>query len=332
MRGYFMSKPSLIYAKKKQLISTGIYILILTATSCLSSAEEQHPRPEGGQIIVQPVRKNVFMLAGAGANITVQVGEDGVLLVDTGSGPLSDKVIAAIRKLSDKPIYFIINTSANPDHTGGNFIISKAGQNQRDVHLKAEIIAPLAVQDAMAAPKGNVAPRPSGEWPSDTFTTPQKDFYFNDEPVVILREPSAYSDGDSMVFLRRSDVVCAGEIFNLMNYPLIDLDKGGSINGIIDALNRLLVITVPKKNEDGGTMVIPAHGHVSDEGDVVYYRDMLTIIRDRVIAMIKEGMTLAQVEAAKPTLDYDPLFKDAGSSWTADKFVEAVYASLQKGH
>ena len=131
-----------------------------------------------------------------------------------------------------------------------------------------------------------------------------------------------------MVFFRRSDVLSTGDIFSPRLYPVIDIKNGGSINGEVDALNRILDLTVPADKQEGGTYVIPGHGRLCDEADVVEYRDMVTIIRDRIQDMVKRGMTLDQVKAAKPTMDYDPLYGATSGPWTTDQFVEAAYRSL----
>jgi hypothetical protein len=166
-------------------------------------------------------------------------------------------------------------------------------------------------------------------WPPSTFSNKQKDLYSNDEPVVILQVPNAVTEGDSMVWFRKSDVVVTGEIFNQASFPFIDVAHGGTINGILDGLNTVLEITVPKHNQEGGTMVIPGYGRIGDEHDVLEYRDMLTIIRDRVQAAIKKNMTLAQVKAMKPsaTYEYEPRY-NRDPAWTADMFVEAIYRNL----
>ena len=157
------------------------------------------------------------------------------------------------------------------------------------------------------------------------------DFYSNDEAVNIIHVPEANTAGDSMVTFRKSDVVVTGEIFNETSYPFIDLEHGGGINGIIEGLNQVLEIAVPKHLQEGGTMVIPGHGRIGDEHDVLEYRDMVTIIRDRVQNAIKKKMTLAQVKAAKPsyTYEYDLRF-GKNPAWTPDQFVEAIYKSLSK--
>ena len=173
-----------------------------------------------------------------------------------------------------------------------------------------------------------VAPTPQNAWPTETYFNAFHDIYFNNEGIQMIHIPDAITDGDSIVFFRRSDVVSTGDIFMTTNYPIIDLQNGGSINGIIDALNFILDLTIPADKQEGGTMVIPGHGRLCDEADVVEYRDMVTIIRDRIQDMVKKGMTLEQVKAAKPTRDYDPLYGSTTGFWTTDMFVEAAYKSL----
>jgi len=141
-------------------------------------------------------------------------------------------------------------------------------------------------------------------------------------------EPAAHTNGDSLVFFRRSDVIATGDIFNMNSFPVVNVDKGGNIQGVIKALNVVLDITIPKHEQEGGTYVIPGHGRLTDEHDVLEYRDMVTIIRDRVQNMIKKGMTLEQVKAAKPTLEYDGRYGSTTGPWTTDMFVEAVFKSL----
>jgi glyoxylase-like metal-dependent hydrolase (beta-lactamase superfamily II) len=174
----------------------------------------------------------------------------------------------------------------------------------------------------MSAPDGKQPAASFDALPTDVYRGQQKDLYFNGEPVVLLHQPAAHTDGDSMVFFRGSDVISTGDIFVTTSYPVIDLDRGGSIQGVIDALNRIIDITVPAALQEGGTLVVPGHGRICDEADVVEYRDMVTIIRDRIADLLKRGRTLEEVKAARPTEDYDPRY---GSS-TA--FVEAVYRSL----
>jgi glyoxylase-like metal-dependent hydrolase (beta-lactamase superfamily II) len=307
-------------------------LAIGAAVSSLSPAQQT------AELHVLPVQGNVYMLVGAGGNITVQIGNQGVLLVDTGLAQNSEKVLAEVRKLSSRPIRYIINTHVHADHTGGNEAIAKAGVtitggnvagNITDAAEGAAVIAYQAVLDRMSAPPAaGEAAIPFGALPTDTYITNQKHMFFNGEGIEIIHEPNAHTDGDSFVYFRRSDVVSAGDIFTPGNYPVIDLKRGGNIQGIIAALNKLIELTIPADKQEGGTYVIPGHGRLCDQADVVEYRDMATIIRDRVQNLIKKGMTLEQVKAARPTRDYDPEYGTTTGFWTTDMFVEAVYRSL----
>jgi cyclase len=282
-----------------------------------------------GEIEVLAVQGNVYVIAGAGGNVAVQVGDDGVLLVDTGLTQYSDKVMAAIHQLSSKPIRFLVNTNARPDHTGGNELFAKAGSKMGGGLLVggyagdgAMVIAHEAVLKAMSAPAGKTAPTPSAAWPTDAYPGESKEIYANAEGIEVLHPGAANTDGDSIVYFRRSDVVVTGDIFSMTSYPVIDVQKGGSFNGVLAALNRVIDITIPKDWQEGGTMVIPGHGRIADEADVVEYRDMITIIRDRIQDMIKKGMLLQQVKDARPTRDYDGRYGDPAA------MIEAAYREL----
>jgi cyclase len=270
------------------------------------------------------VQGNVWLLVGAGGNIAVQIGDDGVLVVDTGLAQNADKVLAAIKKLSDKPIRWVLNTHFHPDHTGGNEALSKAGR--RTNGQPAEILSHENVLTRMSAP---AAGRPTASWPTDTYFPEEKDIFFNGEAVMLYHEPNAHTDGDSIVFFRRSDVVVAGDTFVTTSYPFIDQASGGSVQGELNALNRILDLAVPAHEQEGGTYVISGHGRVCDEADVLEYRDMVTIVRDRIQDMVKRGLTLEQVKAAKPTLDYDRQYGSTTGFVTTAGFIEAVYKDLK---
>ena len=288
------------------------------------------------QLHILPVQGNISMIVGDGGNITIQTGKEGVLVVDAGFAPIVPKVTAAIKTLSDKPLRYIINTHFHGDHTGGNEGLAKTGAiiaggnfagSTPDIGNIATIVGHENVETRMSEQK----PAPSGDaLPRDLYHTASKDMYFNGEGIEIIHIPNAHTDGDSFVYFRRSDVLATGDIFTPQNYPIVDIDHGGNINGLIAGLNRIIEITIPADKQEGGTYVIPGHGRLCDEADVVEYRDMATIIRDRVQDMVKKGMTLDQVRAAKPTRDYDPLYGSTTGFWTTDKFVDAVYASLTK--
>lgn len=290
------------------------------------------------EVHVWPVQANIYMIVGAGGNVVVQTGKDGVLVVDTGLAPMADKTLAAIQSISNGPIRYIINTHYHPDHTGGNAKIRLAGStiaganvagDIQDAAVGAQIISHINVLNRMSAPTGAQEPTPQDGWPTDTFLSDQKKLYFNGEGVDILHQPAAHTDGDSIVFFRRSDVIATGDIFTTTAYPIIDLAAGGSIQGTIDALQKIVDMIIPVYGQEGGTMVVPGHGRLCDFGDVLNFREMTIIIRDRIQDMIKKGMTLEQVKAARPTQDYDPLYGSSTGFWTTDKFVEAVYKSLK---
>ena len=295
------------------------------------------PQQASAEIEVLPVQGNVYLLAGAGSNITVQIGPLGVIVVDTGLARMSDKVLAAIRKLSDKPIQYVVNTGADADHTGGNDNIRRAGVtitganvagNLTDAMEGAQVIAHENVLNRMSAPTGKQAPTPFGAWPTETYVSGQKELHFNDEPVQVIYQRNAHTDGDSLVLFRHSDVISTGDIFVTTSYPFIDVERGGSVQGELDALNNILDLAIPKHDEEGGTYIIPGHGRICDEFDVLEYRDMVTIIRDRIQASIKKGMTLDQIKAARLTLDYDARYDAKSGPGSAGSFVEAVYKSL----
>lgn len=314
---------------------------------------------QNADVRITQVRKNIYMLTGAGGNIAVSAGPDGGLIVDSGRAEMSDKVVAAVQRLGRqlmaeaspgnptpfKPIQFIINTSALPDHVGGNAKIAKAGRTftggnvagdlrglgEADPEEGAQIYAYQTVLNRMSATMPPSAPgktpltaTPTTAWPTVTYDGDVLNFshYFNGEAVQIIHQPAAVTDGDSMVYFRGSDVLVAGDIMLTTTYPNIDLERGGSLQGLIDGLNHILDIAVPEFRLEGGTMIIPGHGRICDSADVAYYRDMVTVLRDRIQDQIRKGKTLAQVKEAGLTKDYD------GRYGSPDKFIEAAYKSL----
>jgi len=331
-------------------------LLILSPFQPPASAQrEPHPSADNPPVVLpnNPVqalfvqgsgKAKVYMLVGAGpGNITLQVGDEGALLVDTGTLAMADQTIAAVKHLmaglTDQPIRWIVNTHFHPANTGGNAAVSKAGEQlvensigtiplfgkQNEVQ-PATVVAQENVLKRMSAPTGSQAPTPVDAWPLMTFFTPKKKVVFNDEPIEIIHVPAAHTDGDSLVFFRHSDVVSTGGAFVMTSYPVLDLKTGGTINGNIDALNLIIDLAVPHDHQEGGTYVIPGEGRLCDQADVVDYRNMVVIMRDRIQDMIKRGMTLEQVKAARPTADYDGRY--ATREWTADMFVEAAYRTL----
>jgi glyoxylase-like metal-dependent hydrolase (beta-lactamase superfamily II) len=305
--------------------------LFILCCACGQASAEQRPDLSNVEIHILPVQGNVYMLVGAGSNITLQVGSDGVLVVDTQYAPLSEKILAAIRTLSKGPIRYVINTTPDPDHTGGNEPIRKAGSTIAGGNVAGDIQdaaegAQIIAHDNVIKRMGNV---PQQALPTSTFLGDEKKLFFNGEGIEFIHQPAAHTDADTIVFFRRSDVISTGDIFTTSSYPVFDLAAGGSIQGVIDGLNRLVDMIIPVYGQEGGTLVIPGHGRLSDLGDVINCREMTVIIRDRVQDMIKKGMTLEQVKAARPTRDYDPLYGSV-PGWTTDMFLEAVYKSLKK--
>jgi cyclase len=295
-----------------------------------------------GEVHVLPVRGNVSMLVGGGGNITVSAGGDGILMVDSGAADAVDKVWSAVRSISRGPLRYIVNTNEHGDYSGGNEVLSFKGSTipfrpPEDIRVsdgrigadRANVISFLTVFDRMSAPTGQVATRPEDAWPDNTYATPQKKLYFNDEPVVITHVP-ATTDGNSIVHFRGADVISVGDMLDLTAYPRIDVSAGGSIDDVVQGLYRVIEITVPNRKSEAGTLVIPGKGRLADQPDVVYYQQMNAIIRDRIKDLIDKGMSLEQVKAARPTRDYDPRYGATTGAWTTDMFVEAAYASLKK--
>lgn len=307
--------------------------IALTGAVCLTAVVVSHAQQDAGTSVrAWHVQRNVHMLVTNAGNIVVQVGEDGVLLVDSATAALAPQVIAAVRTLSDKPVHTIINT--NLHNTGGNLALVQARgagtvRAVRVIAHEAVLNRMVASQSADNKPVAALRLNAVIELPiNSTYFTPTRDFYLNGESVVIEHVPAANTDGDSLVHFRGSDVLAVGNVFSPDRYPPIDIQNGGSVGGVITALNRILELTVPARLQEGGTYVIPGRGRLCDEADVVEYRDMVTIVRDRVQDSIKRGLTLEAVKNAKPTRDYDAAYDAETGNSSPDGFVEAVYRSL----
>jgi glyoxylase-like metal-dependent hydrolase (beta-lactamase superfamily II) len=310
----------------------------LTAAGQRPAATPQ-PRPAGELETIQ-VRPNLYVIFGGGSNVTVHVGAEGVILIDSGSAEMGDRMLAAVQAISPRPIRLIINTSADADHVGANEKLASAGVSINPNAFnagadQAAVVAHENVLKRMSAPSGQLPPFPIGTWPTETYIARTKSMYLNDEGIQIIYKPSAHSDGDSIVFLRRADVIVTGDIIDLRHFPVIDPARGGSIQGEIAALNDLLELAIPAMPlvyKEGRTLLVPGHGRISDHAEIVEYRDMVTVIRDVIQDMVGKGMTLDQIKAANPTVGYRKRYGADSGPWTTDMFVDAVYKGLtQKG-
>ncbi len=336
-----MTQPPALRSGLRQTLLWGALILMAQADAAAAPA-----KAAGGTLSTIPapaplpdfdvirVRDNIYMLVGPAANTTVAFGQDGVMIVNTQSEALAPKLLAAIAKITEQPIRYIVNTDSDAADTGGNVIVTRAGHfiTDRTESSTASIVAHENTLNRLSGVSGTDKAIAQVGWPSDVYYKNWMDFHFNGEAIQVIYEPDAHTDGDSVVFFRGSDVIATGGIFTPEAYPVIDLGRGGSYQGIIDALNRLIDLAVPDFNEEGGTMIIPGHGRVTDEYELVIYRDMLTIIRDRIRDLIHKGMSLEQVQAARPTRDYDGIYGSDTGPWTTRMFVAAAYQDLSKSN
>jgi len=299
---------------------------------------------DDGALDIVKVRKNFYMLAGGGGNIGVQIGSDGIVLVNAGDASASDRVLAALKTLTDLPIRYIINVDGGAEFVGGNEKLSRAGYtiftnalgNAAAVQAMtngggASILSHDSVLRRMSAAKPAYS---SGSLPTEAFFTPRKALRMNDEGIEVLYQPAAHSNADSFVLFRASDVVVAGDVIDMTRFPVIDLANGGSIQGEIAALNRLIDLTIaptPFIYKDVGTYVVPGHGRLCEQMEVVDYRDMVVIVRDGVADLMKQGKTLDQIKAARPALPFETRYGSQTGAWTTNAFVEAIYKSLGSG-
>jgi glyoxylase-like metal-dependent hydrolase (beta-lactamase superfamily II) len=308
------------------------------------NARQKTEPPVDGLDLVQ-IRPNFYVIAGAGGNIVVQTGPEGVILVDSGSTAMADKVLATIRRITTLPIRYIINTSMDGDHVGGNDRLARAGLSI----LPGAVAAGAGLNDDLVSNSGrasvmaheNVLTRmtaatgaqavPFGLWPTKTFAFRQYSMYLNGEGIQVIHMPAAHTDGDTVVFFRRGDVIATGDIIDTTRWPFIDIKRGGTVQGVLDALNRLMdmsILNVPLQWNPDRTFLVPGHGHVYDKLDLLEYRDAVTVVRDRVQDQLDEGKTLAQVKATNPTLGYRSQYGTDSGPWTTDMFVETIYNEL----
>lgn len=353
-------------------------LLLLAAVAGLAAGQANLSTDPDLRIL--PLQGNIFMLVGAGANITMSVGPDGIILVDSGREEMAPRVLKTALDLvtrvaaspapnrcnglgckkspfgwaspelntiiaspqRPKPIRYILNTSMDPDHTGGNARLAELPADSKilgvtfppvGVAPSANVLAHENVLIRMSEPKGKDATAVASEqWPTNTYRVHNYKLseFFNGEGVQMFHMPNAHTDGDSIVYFRYSDVIAAGDILNTTSYPVFDMEKGGSIDGILDGLNFMLDLAIPEFRSQGGTLIVSGHGRVMDTGDLTNYRNMVAIVRDRIKDLISKGRTLEQVKAARPTLDYDGIYGSTTGPWTTDKFIESVYRNLSQ--
>ena len=327
---------------------TVVWWLALALLLALGGSTERavaQAQENDGLAVVQ-LRPNFYVIAGAGGNIVVQLGPEGVILVDSGSTEKADLVLAAIRRLTDLPIRYIINTGMDADHVGGNDKLARAGLSILPGSVvagagldddtvsnfgRASVLAHENVLTRMSAPTGKTSPFPLALWPTKTFNYHQYSMYLNGEGIQVIHQPAARTDGDTIVFFRRGDVIATGDIIDTTRWPSIDTKRGGTVQGELDALNRLMdtaILNLPLQWKADRTFLVPGHGNVYDKLDLLEYRDAMTIVRDRVQDLIDEGKTLAQVKAANPTLGYRSQYGADSGPWTTDMFVEVIYNEL----
>jgi glyoxylase-like metal-dependent hydrolase (beta-lactamase superfamily II) len=298
-----------------------------------------------GTIHVRHVQGNVWLMAGEPgmSNVAVQVGDEGALVVDTGTREMADKLLAQIQRLASEQardqiaIRYVINTDGLADHVGGNDVVRRGGSSivagnvafdNPGVENGATVMANQNVLTRLVAENAAGQGLAQGYWPTDTNNFDLYNMHFNGEAVRLFHPHRATTDGNWVVEFRRSDVIAAGDTLSMLSYPLIDVARGGTIDGELVALNKLIDLAVPADKQEGGTLVIPGHGRVCDQSDVVHYKNLVTVIRNRVQYYKNQGKTLAQVLALKPSWDYDDRWGTNKGSWTGRQFVEAVYRTL----
>ncbi len=284
-----------------------------------------------GPVDVLQVRPDIYLLTVAGVNVAVETGWQGTLVVGGAPSQSCDGLVAAVQKIAQTPIRYVIESAANENRTGCNSQLAQAGHGfvQTELGFVAPVIAPrTALMRFLRTPQRY----PAAAIPSEVFTLPVRNMYLNDQAVQVFSMPAATADGDTMTVFRRSDIVVAGDILDELRFPVIDVDNGGSIQGELAALNRLLdefaVAVSPKWQGAGGTLIIPGRGQLCTQLDVLNYRDMVTVIRDRVADLVAHGASLEQVQRASPARGYSARYGATSGDWTTNDFIAAIYRSL----
>jgi len=298
-----------------------LYRVLPALSLLLLLARPASAQPEDySKVVVKttPVAGSVSMLQGEGGNIGVLVGPDGVLLVDDEFAPLVPKIEAAVKQLSPKPIRFVINTHWHGDHTGGNAALGTGGAI---IVAQDNVRKRLSTEQFSTFSQQTLPPSPAVAWPVITFLD-SVSFHLGGEDIDVLHVAPAHTDGDSVVFFKKSNVVHAGDLLFNGLYPFIDFGSGGSIDGVVAGADMLL------SRIDDTTKIINGHGPLASKADLKRYRDMLATIRDRVRKAIQDGKTLDQTVALKPTAEFDAAW--GNGFLKPDAFVALVYSGLKK--
>ncbi len=268
------------------------------------------------EIKTTKITNNFYTLEGSGGMIGALVGPDGVFMVDAQFAPLTDKIVAAIKGISNGQIKYLVNTHVHGDHTGGNENLGKIG---------VTLIAREELRQRLARPNPNAngtpgTPAPAAALPVITYNN-KLVIHMNGEDVELIAIPKAHTDGDTLVHFPKNDVLMTGDYFRSLGYPNIDRANGGSLQGMLDGLNVAIGLCGPN------TKVIPGHGATVDKAGLTAHRDMIMGVRDKVAALVRQGKTLEEVVAAKPTADYDA--KVPGIGTTGERFIGQLYAELK---
>jgi cyclase len=291
-------------------------LLVAIAILAISAKVKGQGAPDFSKVEIETTKlaDNFYALEGQGGRIGVLVGSDGVLMVDSEFAPLSEKIVAAIRKISDQPIKFMVNTHVHPDHTGGDVNFGKMG-----VVIMARDELRERLMEPVSGPNGRPA-TPAAGLPTITYEGPVT-IHMDGEEVDLIPVRRAHTDGDTMLYFRHDDIIMTGDFYRSVGYPNIDRTNGGSLNGMLDGLATVIGMSGPN------TKIVPGHGPIVSRAEVVEQRDMILVLKDKVAKMVQEGMTQEQVLAAHPTADYDSKVPQA--STTADRFVGQLYAELK---
>ena len=290
-----------------------VFVLLLGFSICCFAVAQDF-----SQIEIKTIKltDNLYVLFGAGGNIAVSVGDDGVVMIDDQYAPLSEKIGNAVKQISEKPIGYILNTHWHGDHTGGN---EQFGNSGAVLVAHENVRKRLSEGQFMAFFNRQVPPAPKGALPVITFTRDLK-FHLNGETISVVHVDPAHTDGDSIVFFKQANTIHMGDVFFNGNYPFIDLGSGGSIDGVIKAVAKGL------KKAHMDTRIIPGHGPLADVVDLMGYRDRRQIVRDKVWTLKQKGASLEEVLAAKPSAKFDEAY--GGGFIKPEKFVESIYQSL----